>query len=89
MKFGENWPSGFREKLFNKTKILYMYTAQGHGKITLAEKKFDCNLKPLLLQSNIVSFRHLAIFVCVCVSLALKICFCQSAGTCKALTFIE
>ena len=26
-----------KEKLFNNIMILYMYTAQGHGKITLAE----------------------------------------------------
>ena len=39
------------EELFNNIMILYMYTAQGQGKITLAERNFDSNLKLLQLQS--------------------------------------
>ena len=37
MKFVENWLNASEEKLFNNIMILYMYIAQGQGKITLAE----------------------------------------------------
>ena len=37
MKFGENWPSGLMEKLFNNIMILNMYTAERQGMITLAK----------------------------------------------------
>ena len=36
VKFGRNWPSGFGRVVYNM--ILYMYTAQEQGKVTLHNK---------------------------------------------------
>ena len=75
MKFGGNSPSVSEENLFNNIIFYFInkYTAQGQGKITLAEKNFDCNLKLLLLQLYIIVLDTSAIFVFVCVFIALKV----------------
>ena len=68
MKFGGNWPSGFRTEVvsqFNNIMILYMYTAQRKGKMTLTELNIYCNFKLFLLQSLLLDTS--SIFVCVCV----------------------
>ena len=41
MKFGENWPSGF--KMFKDFLVLYLYIAQGQGQIIPGEQNFDPN----------------------------------------------
>ena len=34
MKFGFDWPSGFREKISLKMVVINMYIAPGHGQTT-------------------------------------------------------
>ena len=85
------------EKLFNNIKILYMYTAQKLGKITLAEYNFDYNLKLLLhvRQPYIVSLKHFNYFCpCACVycaqgSFSFIIDLCLNAGTYQAETHLH
>ena len=55
--------------MLTDSMVLYMYTAHGQGKITLAEYNFDCNFKLLLLQ---LILHTSAMFIFVGVFIALK-----------------
>ena len=45
------------EKLFNNIMILYMYTAQGQGKLTLKEQNFDCKAKKKVIRFSNTFFK--------------------------------